>query len=392
MDYFWAIKIQADKINNNSSNSGFFQTIYNYLLNLIQRNPQKDSNEAIIKLNQSIGLYEKYYSEKINIHIDNPSICKTGIINLLNDCYIVTFLQILFHTPKFLDYIRKYNDDKKETIFNYLIFVSEYPFNVQYFYNLKQLLGTINPEYSKPYSNDSQEFGIDLINYLISEIKGPINDYDEQLINESEGEEKDFILVKKQIFDSYISSYHKKINDLEKLFLFYQVDIFYGKNFKNPSISSNLHMELTLQKYKDYTIESLIDDKYKTGDNDPINNQIIIKSKIVKLPEILIITINRVLNNQNINNSKIIFNGSLDLKNYIDYDLFQDNNKKTTYHLYAINECVHTRIISHYICHIKIENKWFIFDDDKITEEPSSSFVENINSPYVVGLFYKRDA
>ena len=49
-------------------------------------------------------------------------------------------------------------------------------------------------------------------------------------------------------------------------------------------------MELTLQKYKDYTkIESLIDDKYKTDDNDPINNQIIIKSKIVKLPEILII-------------------------------------------------------------------------------------------------------
>ena len=311
-----------------------------------------------------------------------------GLINLLNDCYIVTFLQILFHTPNFLKVIRKYNTGKEESIINYLILVSEYPFNAQYFYELKQLLGLINPEYAKPWSNDSQEFGIDLINYMISETKGPVYENNNE-INIGEEKEKDFINVKKKILDNYISTYQNKVNDLEKLFVFNQLDIFCGENFKNPIVFSNLHLELSLQKFMNYIkIENLIEEKYK---NDNINpNQIIIKSKIVSLPEILIVTINRVLSNKNINNSRVMFNGILDLKNYIDYDLFNDNNKKTTYHLYAINECIHDSRTSHYICYIKIENKWFIFDDDRRVEEFYVNS-ENLSSPSVVGLFYKRD-
>jgi ubiquitin C-terminal hydrolase len=72
--------------------------------------------------------------------------------------------------------------------------------------------------------------------------------------------------------------------------------------------------------------------------------------------------------------------------------LFNDDNKKTIYHLYAINECVHSKISSHYICHIKLENKWFLFDDDKRVEEESElDDAKSMKSSSVVGLFYKRE-
>ena len=375
----------SDNIQKNQA-EGFFQKIYRYCINLIQRNPKSNDRETNKKLNESFNHYAKYYQNAINYNVKDPSNSKIGLINLLNDCYIVTFLQILFHTPNFMDILKKFSIPKGETIINYLIAVSEYPFNVEYFYKLKQLLGQINPEYSKPWSNDSQEFGIDLINYLISETKGQIyEDISELNLNK----ELDFVTIKKIVYEDYIDTYQKNTNELEKLFLFNQIDIYCGNNFQNPKISSNLHMELTLQKYQSYIeLEKLIEDKYKSIDNKLNQNQFVINSKIVSLPEILIISINRVLNNEYINNSKLLFKDTLDLKDHIDYDLFQDNNKKTTYHLYAVNECIHTYRSSHYICYIKLENKWFIFDDDRKVEEFYGSFK---NSPFIVGLFYKRD-
>ena len=371
-----------------TQNEGFFNKIYRYLINLIQKNHNENSKDINKKLNESMNYYENYYKNRINFFVKEPSISKFGLVNLLNDCYIVSFLQILFHTPNFLSILKKYNSNKEETIASYLILVSEHPFNAEIFYRLKQLLGAINPEYSKPWSNDSQEFGIDLINHLISEMKGPIYENNDEIENINES--LDFIQVKKKVYDNYISTYQNKLNELEKLFLFNQIDIFCKENSKNPRISSNLHLELTLQTYQNYIeIESLIGQKYKNEDIQPNNNQIIINSKIASLPEILIISINRVLNNKNINYSRLLFKDTLDLANYIDFDLFKDDKKRTTYSLYAVNECVHTGKYSHYKCYIKLENKWFIFDDDKRVEEFHGYFE---NSPFVLGLFYKRNA
>ena len=149
-------------------------------------------------------------------------------------------------------------------------------------------------------------------------------------------------------------------------------------------------MELTLQKGKSYIhINELIDNKYNIEVNNYNPNNIYIKSKLISLPKILIISINRALNNERINDAKIIFEDILDLKNNIDYDLFNENDKKTTYNLYAFNECIHTKKYSHNICNIKINNKWFLFDDNiKAVEKHYNS---NIISNSIVGLFYIRD-
>lgn len=376
-------------INNslNSSTEGFFRKIYTFFYNLIKKNPQENNRDISKKLNDSFDHYVNHYKKEIDYYVKEPYKSKTGLINLLNDCYMVAFLQILFHTPHFFDILQKYNKkNEKETLISYLIKVAEYPFNAEYFFKLKQSLGLINPDYAKPWPNDSQEFGIDLINYLISETKGEIYENEIEL---NLSKEIDFITVKKIVYENYISAYQNQINDLEKLFLFNEIDVFLGEKFKKPRISSNLHLDLSLQKYQDYVeVEKLIQNKYKNSNIKQIQNQMVIIKKFVSLPEILIITIYRALTNEKINFTRLLFTDTLDLKNYIDFDLFNDENKKTTYQLYAINECIKTSRESHNRCYIKIENRWFIFDDDRKVEEFKGSFKD---SPFIVGLFYKRD-
>ncbi len=260
---------------------------------------------------------------------------------------------------------------------------------MDYFCKLKKLFSIINPEYSKPLPNDSQEFGIDLINYLITKNKEPVD----EIIEEEQNyiSENDFIKTKKIILKNYISTYQNKTNNQKKcLYLIKQI-IFYNKNKIIPNISSYLHLELTLPKNSNSKLIDLLEQKFKIIDDkylNNINNQIIIKSKIINLPQILIISINRVLNNERINNNQISFEESLDLKNCIDLDLFNDNNKKTSYHLYAVNMCTHFLKSSHYFCYIKIENNWFLFDDNKT---PKRTITPN-NYSSVVGLFYLRDS
>ena len=391
--------IQNNEINNLNKNKDskiteFFKYLYSCFKNIIKKDDETDDNDKYKlekKFNEAFNFYYMNYKNQINYFVENPEISLVGLVNLLNDCYIVSFLQILFHTPNFVKILKKINEHKEEeNIIKYLIKVSEYPFNADYFYNLKQLLGDINLEYSKPWPNDSQEFGIELINYIITRTNTqPIEEkeYESKYCNN----EKEFIYVKQNIYENHISNYKKNKNILEELFLFHQIDIFYQSKYKKPKISDNLSIDLMLQNAKIYKIkiEDLLDHKYNSDNNeipaDP--NQIFIKSKLANLPNILIISINRCLSNEHLNNSEIIFDETLDLKKYIDPDLFNINNNKTKYNLYAINECIHCNRVSHNICKIKIDKKWYIFDDEKK--------VRNINITYrsnsIVGLFYIKE-
>ena len=355
-------------------------------MNLIKG--ERDYHDLVKKLKKTFDYYVNKYKDKIHIHLENPSKSKVGLINLLNDCYIISFFQILIHTPNFLSILKNLNDKKNDSIINNIILVSEYPFDAQRFYKLKQLLGKINPEFFTAMPNDSQEFGIDLLNFLISE-QNDNSDFEENSdeIQNYENEEN-FINEKYKNYNNFISKYQKNLNEIEKLFLFNEINIFSVNGFQKPKFSSNLHIELSLQKKVNHIkIEELLDNKYDKKDH--INpNKLIINSKLVSLPNILIISINRILNNENINNCMVLFKENLDLKKYIDYDLFNDYNKKTTYHLYAINQCKKSIKDSHYLSLIKIENKWFIFDEDYVAEDGKLS---NLNYSSVVGLFFIRD-
>lgn len=338
--------------------------------------------------NYSFNEYMQKYYSKYNERVDNPEIKQIGLINVFNDCYIISFLQILIHTPNFLNILKKIKSYREiDEIIKYLILVSEYPYNIQYLFNLKKSFGKINPEYSKYQANDSQEFGIDLINYIINQLKYPVDENDEDDFRNFEFINND---SKKIIFEKYFSG-QKKMNELENLFLFNETQIFCSLKNKKISISPNLHIELTLQKTmnNNLTIENLLYDKYNMEiDNFDKPNQILIKSQLVTLPKILIITINRLLIGEKINNSILEFREILDLAQFIDKDLFNDQNKNTKYHLYAINKCIHQKKNNHYLCSIKINNKWYLFNDKKVD---NIKYPDIIALDSVVGLFYIRD-
>ena len=50
--------------------------------------------------------------------------------------------------------------------------------------------------------------------------------------------------------------------------------------------------------------------------------------------------------------------------------------------------CTHFLKGSHYFCYIKIENNWFLFDDNKTPKQTNIPY----NYSTVVGLFYLRDS
>ena len=100
--------------------------------------------------------------------------------------------------------------------------------------------------------------------------------------------------------------------------------------------------------------------------------------KIVKLPEILIFTLER--NCGFINNVEIKPDNQIDMKNYIDESL---KFGKYLYELFAIN----IRYGNHYghqLCQIKIKGKWYEINDTIVKINPSINFKDSY------GLFYKK--
>ena len=105
--------------------------------------------------------------------------------------------------------------------------------------------------------------------------------------------------------------------------------------------------------------------------------------KITFLPKILIISFVRGLEEQNLITSSVSFEEEIDLQNYIEKDLF-DNNLGTKYKLYAINVRVgYTKSSGHCYSYVKVKNEWICFND---TSAYKSNPSFNLNS--VAGLYY----
>ena len=85
-----------------------------------------------------------------------------------------------------------------------------------------------------------------------------------------------------------------------------------------------------------------------------------------------------------LNKSKLIIQENIDLKEYLDENIDEEN---TTYSLYGINECLKIKEkFGHNFAYIKMDNKWFLFDDSQVLEKEP-----DFESEYVIGLYYVRD-
>ena len=371
-----------------------------------------------------------------------------GIKNIGNSCYINSFLQILLRTPFFYENLKIVNNNENISLIKNLIELNNNSKKELIIKKIKILMSEVDETYKELIQNDSQDFGINLINYLIILLKGE-NSFDDEIDENTYLKENIPILDlekhKNGIFKNYLNKYYKKENEIfiEKMFQFHESKLLMEANANEQKIyeakkiyfETSISIDLNFPKKNDFSLEDLLSyrypefhnfykdytkideqdefdwDKikeyvyrlYKTildaclsnfkdtidiGENDN-NIRKNIKSfcfrRLASLPNILIISINRASVGKSLNNSFLSFKETLDLRDYIDEDIYQE--KETQYTLYAVNERKGLiKNFGHCYSYVKIKNRWFKFDDDIYYEEKP-----NFNSKYVVGLYYIKN-
>ena len=146
-------------IDKNCSNEELYEKIGKY-------NTRKDKSNEVIYYNDN----NKYF--KKNEKIEKFQIHTIGFSNIGNSCYM-TFLQILFHIPNFLNALSEYDieDYSQDTLIYYIFYLSKFPFNSEYLYKITKIMGEVNSKYGTFEPGDSQSFAIDFLDKLISQSK-----------------------------------------------------------------------------------------------------------------------------------------------------------------------------------------------------------------------------
>ncbi len=453
------LKPVKDKIISIQNNKKFN---FNNLKKIFNREEEKDDIQlSIIPRFNTFGTYNYCPSiSSVNnnfLYLLNPKkplqkdenyVKLFGIKNIGYSCYINSFLQILLRTPFFYKNLQKVNNSEKIALIKCLIDLINNSQKGQIIKKIKILMSNIDETYEMQAQNDSQDFGINLINYLIILLKGE-NSFDDEKDND------DIILnenipifdiekYKNSLFKEYLDKYYKKENEIfiEKMFQFHESKLLLEVNDDEQKIydakkiyfETSISIDLNFQKENIFVLKDLLLNRYPEFHNfykgfselekDEINWEVI-KEKIYKmyrdfmefcfsnyqealeldedgnnirkgkksfcfrrlasLPNVLILSINRAFVGKSLNNSCLYFDETLDLKDFIDEDICKDED--TTYSLYAINECKGLiKNFGHYYSYVKINNKWFKFDDETIYEEKPKFF-----SKYVVGLYYIKN-
>lgn len=437
-----------------------------------------EPNSSNIYGNKSNDISDKIFNFETTKNI--------GFTNIGHTCYMNSFLQILLHTPTFLPKLKElyYNKIGEDTLIYNLIKLSEYPHSTIYLREIKRIISKPYPKYGLYTQNDTQNFAVDFLDTLISEIKNETS-----FISESNDEDDDNFLInnindniayKKKIYRKFLNDCEKSGEKtfIEDLFLLISSKIKYnGELVQKNGVRLDLlfFMELTFPQNKikeKYSLRELMDLKYNkfkkisklsnSTENSDANNKKRISNqtevnnnpnskineenwlsnylkaffnslnifrffnccerkkiynenkerykevvnkinslscvnaekkieqkvllKIVFLPKILIISFVRGIEGKNLITSTIQFEEELDLKDYIDYDLF-NNNLGTRYRLFAVNCRVgSTKTSGHCFSYIKIINDWVCFNDkDAHMEKPKLSLDS------VVGLYYYNE-
>lgn len=301
-----------------------------------------------------------------------------GLINIGFTCYMNSFLQLLFHCPKFINELKKVLVKDKE-ITNNLIKIIENPKSKNNLIKFKFSLKNISVDYSKYIQNDSQKFGMDLLNEIINEIKDEKSYY---ITTESQDETNSNSKINpEKEYKYFIDKYQNNLIPIEEMFLINEYKISKRK-FENEKImfeknlDIKLHFPKTSSSNYSFSLKELLDFKYH---NMNFSNNI----KICKFPDILIITIIRAELREKFKRYKVNYPDILQLKDYADTNITRF--EESEYILLGVNKKIgYSSKYGHYYCEIKIGKIWYKFDDYNVTKDIPFSNCSN----EVVGLFY----
>lgn len=372
--------VYGNQYSNNSSVHNYYVNYPNfYNLNTENNNytnytnGPKDKNEKIFeKYNM-----KDYQNKEINL-------CK--IKNYGNNCYLNSGLQILVSCKIFVEELKKYNTNK---ILTNLTKQAIHKLLNEKNYDPKELLiyfSRINNEFTLVQSC-SQNF----IRTLLKNLNYELLLTNENLILEN----KQYKPKSENEYDKYISFIisNKIFPESSLLSIFTGMTKFHSKSicrYCNESIEEfsfcyfiDQIMYLDNNKYicnfsdvlkNNFEKNNLIMNCPKCSKEININEE----TKIIKLPEILIFTLERYQGEYN--EVEIIPDEYIDMRNYVDTFFIE-----TKYELIAINIRIgKQKNFGHEICQVKRQGKWFELNDEKVDKK-----IKSYNN-YSYGLFYKR--
>jgi ubiquitin carboxyl-terminal hydrolase 8 len=196
--------------------------------------------------------------------------------------------------------------------------------------------------------------------------------------------------------NKYLDDIEKKdLSIISKLFtscLMYTYLNFETKKYEFYKIEHGFTIELSIPKLPTITLFDCFNETFKDeeirGENawydekENVKKDVIKKTKICYLPDILSIHLKRWNYSLNKNNKFIDIPIHLNLKDY----MIEQYKDTTEYQLFGIINHTGCILGGHYTSYIRRNNRWFLMDDKDVTEVDQN----DINRPENYCLFYRK--
>ncbi len=347
---------------------------------------------------QAIPQEEISQQQSQTINIDKVSTSKVGLQNTQSDCFLNSIIQVLIHCPPLIyTFLSESNNkmDKNqigpitssftELLLNFSCCPDFQSFTSSHF---RSAFVSLHPSFSKK-DNDSHEF----LRFLLQDLNNELNRVSQKMPIRSSIPQSS----KMEMFNEYrrdcISKEDSIITDLFVGYMSFEFkcncgsrDFAFGQFLDLPLLFDN-------DNVYQYDINDLIgknilrDEIIKVNDYCRACGKIFDrqqKIRIGSLPQLLMLSIQRINpGNLNKNNSRVQFEETLNMRNYVDDDIF--DGKSTSFRLWGIVCHKGNFQGGHYFCYVKINGIWFCFDDDNVSEKNPE-----FNSSDVYSLFYTR--
>ena len=395
-DNRYEVCVDYSFLEKNRNKQIYFNGLFYRKINKNDNSEKEDDNELKEEEEEDDDSEDEDEQKGITYHEKNKNIKICGIYNYGNNCYLNSGLQIIARCKSFFKELENFSayDDFIYLLYNAIDKLLNY--NISAYDPLEFINAFCEKNIDFVMGNQccSQTFIRTLINNVNNQIL-KITKIDNNLIKNLEykpkrntEEEKilnKFLLSKKIFPESKALSI---FTGMTKSFLQGKCEC--GERIEefsfNYFIDQNIYLDTFHKKTKFSKIlkENIGKEVKVTIDCPRCRKEIkaIESTEIIKLPEILIFTLERYLGGTN--NVEIIPNKKLKMHKYINNSIKKNNNYE--YELFAINiRFGNSPRSGHEICQIKIDNEWFIINDKTYYKEKLDKFTKNS-----YGLFYKR--